>query len=206
MRENPYLDRLRAAGAAPEISTMSSARICIPITSAGTLGSRTVAGSRRFRTRNTCSRKPISRRSIRAARHRSRQVRRSHLHGQRAARLRSGPRRLVEGEHMVGDGMTIVPAPGHSPGHCYLRVEDNSDSPSLLATPCITRCRSRRPRSTASPASTPNSRALHAARYSRNAATTIACLSPAISRPPLWARLAQGFRFPLPPWRCGLRR
>jgi glyoxylase-like metal-dependent hydrolase (beta-lactamase superfamily II) len=28
----------------------------------------------------------------------------------------------------VGDGLTIVPAPGHSPGHCYLRVETPDDS------------------------------------------------------------------------------
>ena len=42
--------------------------------------------------------------------------------------MEAGLAEIVEGEHEVGDGMTIIPAPGHSPGHCYLRVEDGQDS------------------------------------------------------------------------------
>jgi glyoxylase-like metal-dependent hydrolase (beta-lactamase superfamily II) len=35
---------------------------------------------------------------------------------------------FVDGEHKVGDGLTIVPTPGHSPGHNALRIEDSGDS------------------------------------------------------------------------------
>jgi len=42
--------------------------------------------------------------------------------------IESGQAQILDGEHQVGDGMTILPAPGHTPGHCYLRVEDSGDS------------------------------------------------------------------------------
>ena len=42
--------------------------------------------------------------------------------------VEAGLAELVEGEHRIGDGLTIVPAPGHSPGHSILRLEDSGDS------------------------------------------------------------------------------
>lgn len=42
--------------------------------------------------------------------------------------VEAGQAEFVEGEHEVGDGLTIIPAPGHSPGHNALRVEDAGDS------------------------------------------------------------------------------
>ena len=42
--------------------------------------------------------------------------------------VEAGQVEFVDGEHKVGDGLTIVPAPGHSPGHAALRVEDSGDS------------------------------------------------------------------------------
>ena len=42
--------------------------------------------------------------------------------------VEAGQVEFVDGEHKVGDGLTIVPSPGHSPGHNALRVEDSGDS------------------------------------------------------------------------------
>ena len=42
--------------------------------------------------------------------------------------VEAGQVEFVDGEHQVGDGLTIVPSPGHSPGHNALRVEDSGDS------------------------------------------------------------------------------
>ena len=42
--------------------------------------------------------------------------------------VEAGLAEFVEGVHEIGEGLTILPAPGHSPGHCALRVEDSGDS------------------------------------------------------------------------------
>ena len=42
--------------------------------------------------------------------------------------VEAGQVEFVDGEHRVGDGLTILPCPGHSPGHTALRVEDSGDS------------------------------------------------------------------------------
>ena len=42
--------------------------------------------------------------------------------------VEAGLAEFVDGVHQVGDGLTIVPAPGHSPGHNVLRVEDGGES------------------------------------------------------------------------------
>jgi glyoxylase-like metal-dependent hydrolase (beta-lactamase superfamily II) len=42
--------------------------------------------------------------------------------------VEAGLAEFVEGQHEIGDGLTVVPAPGHSPGHCVLRLEAFSDS------------------------------------------------------------------------------
>lgn len=42
--------------------------------------------------------------------------------------VEAGQVEFVDGVRQVGDGLTIIPAPGHSPGHTALRVEDAGDS------------------------------------------------------------------------------
>jgi glyoxylase-like metal-dependent hydrolase (beta-lactamase superfamily II) len=42
--------------------------------------------------------------------------------------VEAGRAEIVVGQHVIGDGLTIIPAPGHSPGHSALRVEDSGDS------------------------------------------------------------------------------
>lgn len=42
--------------------------------------------------------------------------------------VEAGQVEFVDGEQKVGEGLTIVPSPGHSPGHNALRVEDSGDS------------------------------------------------------------------------------
>jgi glyoxylase-like metal-dependent hydrolase (beta-lactamase superfamily II) len=42
--------------------------------------------------------------------------------------VEAGLAEFVDGVHQVGDGLTIVPAPGHSPGHNVMRVEDRGES------------------------------------------------------------------------------
>jgi len=42
--------------------------------------------------------------------------------------VEAGQVEFVDGEHRVGDGLTITPAPGHSPGHAALRLEGGGDS------------------------------------------------------------------------------
>ena len=58
--DTPYLERLRAAGAAPEDVDMVFARICMPTMSAGIRCCATGAGCRLSRTQSTCSRAPMT--------------------------------------------------------------------------------------------------------------------------------------------------
>lgn len=40
---------------------------------------------------------------------------------------------LVEGEHDLGDGLTLLPAPGETPGHQVLRLKDNEQETYFVA-------------------------------------------------------------------------
>jgi glyoxylase-like metal-dependent hydrolase (beta-lactamase superfamily II) len=42
--------------------------------------------------------------------------------------VEAGQVEFVAGEHEISDGLTIIPCPGHSPGHMALRVEDRGES------------------------------------------------------------------------------
>lgn len=42
--------------------------------------------------------------------------------------VEAGQVEFVDGDHQVGDGVSIIACPGHSPGHSALRVEDSGES------------------------------------------------------------------------------
>ena len=157
MRENPYLANLKQGGRSrPRTSTTSSAPICTATMSAGTRGSTTAAGFRPSRTPNICSRKPTSRGSIRAA---SRRVLTTTQGGRSWTACcrwwRQASRRSSRASIVIGDGLTIIPAPGHSPGHQRAaRGGFRRQRRCSPAIPCIIRCRSPPRISTASPART----------------------------------------------------
>jgi glyoxylase-like metal-dependent hydrolase (beta-lactamase superfamily II) len=46
--------------------------------------------------------------------------------------IESGQALMVSGEHAISEIMTVVPTPGHTPGHIGLRVQHNGDSAFFL--------------------------------------------------------------------------
>ena len=123
MRDNPYLERLRQAGAAPDD---------IDYVFCTHLHSDHVGWNTRLENGRWVPTFPNARYLFAHADVEALDPRRG---GAEDAFLDSvlpvmeaGLAEIVESVHEVGDGMTIVPAPGHSPGHCCLRVENGDDS------------------------------------------------------------------------------
>ena len=127
MRDNPYLERLREAGAAPEDIDYV---FCTHLHS-DHVGWNTRLENGRWVPTFPKAKYLFSRADVEAM-----DPRRGASEGDANDAfldsvlpvMEAGLAEIVDGEHKVGDGMTIVPAPGHSPGHCYLRVENNGDS------------------------------------------------------------------------------
>ncbi len=184
MRENPYLENLSKAGARPEDVDYV---FC------------THLHSRSRRLEHAARQWPLgsdlSERQIFVLPRRRRCARPAPRAGERARHSfetrswtaccrwsRRGSRRWSRASIEIGDGLTIVPAPGHSPGHSMLRAGgfrrqrpvhrrfDASSAADRRARMQQLRLRGRGAR-----------RAARGAAFWRNAASIIACSSPATS-------------------------
>ena len=124
---------------ASAISTMSCARICMSIMSAGTRGSRTAAGCRPSRRRATCSARPSS--ITGPSRMPRRRCRRSPTACCRSSRP-DRPRSCAT-ITQIGDHARILPTPGHTPGHVAFTFGRGKDdavfSGDLMHSPLQTR-------------------------------------------------------------------